>query len=176
MVFSEARLCSSHFLEFVEDMQQDIPVPPFEFILPILRLRHTIHVVHEGSDLQPLTVDELSLVEEIMSGKFTVPSAKDALRQRKGDERKRKQLFPDTSILDNRPTAGLSAPAGSSEPSLANSLKKTKSNEVEGFVSVNLLLGESMYSDPSFEWSLAHIYQVRFLPLIYWIFPKYWNS
>ena len=31
-----------------------------------------------GSDLQPLTTGEFSLVEEIMSGKFSIPSAKEA--------------------------------------------------------------------------------------------------
>ena len=77
----------------MEEVQQGIPIPPFDLILPILRLRHTIHVVHGGNDLQPLTVDELSFVEEIMSGKFSFPSAKEALGEALGKrkaEKKRK--------------------------------------------------------------------------------------
>ena len=60
-----------------------------------------------GSDLQPLTVEELLLVEEIMSGKFSIPLAKEAkallegavssLQKNKG---KRKRLL-DTKVVDD---------------------------------------------------------------------------
>ena len=61
-----------------------IHVLPVDLVLPILRLRHAIHVTFGGSDLQPLTVDELSLVEGLMSGKFSIPSAKEARALLKG--------------------------------------------------------------------------------------------
>ena len=66
-----------------------------------------IHVVFGGSDLQPLTVEELSLVEDIMVGKLGIPSTKEArallegaasLSQKKG-KRKRSAL-PDTRVVD----------------------------------------------------------------------------
>ena len=79
VVLSEARLRSSHLWKFFKDVQQGILVPPIDLIFPILHLRHAIHVVHRGSDVQPLTADELSFVEEIMSKKFSFPFAKEAL-------------------------------------------------------------------------------------------------
>ena len=65
-------------MALVEEVNQGIPVPHLDLVLPVLCLRHAIHVVFGGSDLQPLTTGELSLVEEIMSGKFSMPSAKEA--------------------------------------------------------------------------------------------------
>ena len=59
-----------------------------------------IHVVFGANDLQPLTTKELSLVEEIMHGNFSIPSAKEAkailvgvasLLQKKG-KRKRSSM------------------------------------------------------------------------------------
>ena len=64
-------------MAFVEE-SQGIPVLPVDFVLPLLRLRHVIHVVFGGSDLQPLTVKELLLVEDIMKGKLGIPSTKEA--------------------------------------------------------------------------------------------------
>ena len=62
---------------FIEE-SQGIYVPPIDLILPLLRLRHVIHIVVGASDFQSLTVKELSLVEEITSGKLGIPSTKEA--------------------------------------------------------------------------------------------------
>ena len=83
VVFSKARLWSSHLWNFVEELQQGIPVPPFDLMLPIMRLQHAIHVVHGGCDLQPLTKEELSLVENIMSEKFTFSVCQGSLEAEK---------------------------------------------------------------------------------------------
>ena len=93
--------------------------------------------------------EELSLVEDIMSGKFSFPSAKEAMRQRKS-EKKRKRAFIDTFVVDDRPTAKSSATLGSVEPSLAKSSRNTKPDEFEGVMFVTLPLDGSMYSNPSF--------------------------
>ena len=61
----------------VEEFEQDIIVPTLDLVFPLLYLRHAIHVVFGSSDLQPLIAGELSLVKEIMSGKFNIPSAKE---------------------------------------------------------------------------------------------------
>lgn len=79
-VLSKANLRASHLCNFVEEVEKVIPVPLLELILQILWLRHAIHVVYGGRDLHPLTTEELSLVEDIMSGKFIFPSAKSTLR------------------------------------------------------------------------------------------------
>ena len=47
--------------------RQGTPALHLNLVLPILRLRHEIHVSFGGCDLQPLTLDELSLVEGLMS-------------------------------------------------------------------------------------------------------------
>ena len=84
-----------------------------------------------------------------MSGKFSFLSAKEALGQRKA-ENKCKRMMPDTSVVDDHLTAGSSVPAGSTEPSLAKFLRKTKSSEVEGFMTMKLPSNRSTYFDPSF--------------------------
>ena len=92
----------------------------------------------------------------------------------------------DMSAVDDCLATGLSAPMGSTKPSLAKSLKKTRSCEAEGFVTMSLPSYGYAYSDPSFvkdiadslllladrkrfmnigpiqmaKWSLVHIYQV----------------
>ena len=74
-----------------------------------------------GSDLQPLMPDELSFVEEIMSGKFSFLSVKEALGEalgKKKGENKRKLMLIDTSMVNDRLATGSSAPAGSTDPSL----------------------------------------------------------
>ena len=71
-------------------------------------MRHAIHVVFGASDLQPLTAEELLLVEEIMSGKFGMPSAKQtkallegaSSSSQKKDKWKRSTL-PDTRVMDD---------------------------------------------------------------------------
>ena len=63
----------------MEEVKQGILVPLLELMLYILRLRHAIHVIYGSSDLQPLTAEELLLVEDIMSGTFNFPLAKEAL-------------------------------------------------------------------------------------------------
>ena len=58
--------------------RQGTPALPLDFVLPILRLRHAIYVTFGGCDLYPLTPVEFSLVEGMMSGHFSIPSAKEA--------------------------------------------------------------------------------------------------
>ena len=77
VAFSEENLKASRLWAFVEE-RQGILVLPIDLVLPILRLRYAIHVTFGGSDLQPLMVEELSLVEGLMSGKFSISSAKEA--------------------------------------------------------------------------------------------------
>ena len=68
---------SSRLRAFVEEIQ-GIHALHVDLVLPLLHLRHTIHVAFGGSDLQPLTVEELSLVKDMMSGKLGIPLAKEA--------------------------------------------------------------------------------------------------
>ena len=65
VALSEVNLKSIHLWAFVEE-SQGIHVLPVDFVLPLLHLRHAIHVAFGGSNLQPLTVEELSLVEEMV--------------------------------------------------------------------------------------------------------------
>ena len=107
VALSEVNLKSSRLWVFVEE-SQGIPVLPVDFFLPLLHLRHAIHVVYRGSDLQPLTVEELSLVEEMVKGKLGIPSAKEARAllkcvassSHKKGKRKRPAL-PDTRVVDD---------------------------------------------------------------------------
>ena len=75
-----------------------------------------------------------------MSGNFSFPFVKEALKQRKGD--KRKQVLLDTSVVDDCLTVVLSAPVGLSE--------------VEDYVRINFLSPRSAYSDPSFLKNVAN--------------------
>ena len=68
----EENLWETHLWSSVE-VEQGIPVLPLNLILPLLCLQHAIHLVFGSTELQPLTTRELSLVEEIMSGKFHIP-------------------------------------------------------------------------------------------------------
>ena len=74
---SEVNLKSNRLWAFVEE-SQGISILPVDFVLPLLRLRHAIHVVFGGSDLQPLMVEELSLIEDMVKGNFGIPLAKEA--------------------------------------------------------------------------------------------------
>ena len=151
--------------------RQGTPAVPLDFLLPILRLRHVIHIMFGGCDLYPLTADELSLVEGIMSGKFSIPSAKEANQLLKGaasssqKEKKRKRgPLPDTRVVDDPEAYRQSRAAASAaqegtlpvsrsvEPSAAKSAKKakTKSSEAEGKVLVGFPAEGSAYSDHSF--------------------------
>ena len=76
VALSEENLKSSGLWPFVEE-RQGTPALPLDLVLPILRLRHAIHVTFGGCDLYPLTLDELSLVEGLMSGHFSIPSIKE---------------------------------------------------------------------------------------------------
>ena len=132
------------------EVEQGIHVPHLDIIFPLLHLRHAIHVIFGNSYLQPLTARKLLLVEEIMSGKFHIPSAKEAktlsegaasASQKKG-KRKRTTLL-DTRVIDDRLVVKMRAlevaivsfatPAGtpptsaSVEPSPTKSAKKTRS-------------------------------------------------
>ena len=164
-------------------MEQGIPIPLLQLIVPLLRLRHVIHLICGGSNLQPLTPKELSFIDEIMSGKFSYPSVKEARRLRKS-EKKRKRALVDTFFIDNCVAVKLVVAPGSVEPSPARSSKKTKPDEPPDIMSVHLPLDEYVCSDPSFikvvaddlllpadyrrftdislvqtiEWGLAHLY------------------
>ena len=61
VALSKVNLKSSRLWAFIKE-SQGILVPPIYLVLPLLCLRHVIHVVFGGSDLQPLMVEELSLV------------------------------------------------------------------------------------------------------------------
>ena len=127
-----------------------------------------------ASDLQPLTTEELSLIEEIMSEKFSIASAKEAKAllegavsssQKKG---KRNRLtLPDTRVMDDpegyklskaeaastlATQVGTPLASASIEPSPAKAAKKarSKSSEGEGTLIVTLPTDESTYYDPSF--------------------------
>ena len=90
----------------------------------------------------------------IISGKFSFPSMKEGLKQRKDE--KRKQVMLDTSVVDNHLVVVLSGPVGSSEPSQAKSSKKNKSSEVEECVRIDLPCTRSAYSNPSFVKNVAN--------------------
>ena len=83
VTLSEENLKASSLWAFVEE-RQGTPALPLDFLLPILRLRHAIHVTFGGYDLYPLTPDEFSLVEGMMSGKFSILFAKEAKKLLKG--------------------------------------------------------------------------------------------
>ncbi|KAL5573130.1 hypothetical protein UlMin_022727 [Ulmus minor] len=170
VALSKENLKASGLWSFVEE-RQGTPALPLDFLLPILRLRHAIHVTFGGCELYPLTPDELSLVEGMMSGKFSIPFAKEAKQLLKGaasssqKEKKRKRgPLPDTRVVDDpeaykQSKAAVSATqtgtppvSGSVEPSPAKSAKKakTKSSEDEGKIVVGFPAEGSTYSDPSF--------------------------
>ena len=68
-----------------------------------------IHVTFGGCELQPLTLDELSLVEGLISAKFSIPSAKEARALLKGatsssqkkEKKRKRQALPDTRVIDD---------------------------------------------------------------------------
>ena len=73
--------------------------------------------------MQPLTVEELSLVEEIMSGKFSIPSAKETRALLEGTasssktKGKRKRLaLPNTRVMDDPEGYKLSKTEAASAP------------------------------------------------------------
>jgi len=165
----EVNLRSSRLWAFVEE-SRGIPVLPVDFVLPLLRLRHAIHVVFGGSDLQPLTMEELWLVEDMVKGKLGILSAKEAKAllegaasssQKKG---KRERPLVDTRVVDDpkgykqsKMEAASVAAAGacvtvSPNSSLAKSAKrvKSKSSEGERTLTVSLPADGSAYFDPSF--------------------------
>ena len=101
--------------------------------------------------MQPLTVEELSLVEDLMSRKLSIPSAKEAKALMKGaasssqKERKRKKsALPDTRVVDDPEAykkskakvmstqAGKSQGTASTEPSPVKSAKRAKGKSLEG--------------------------------------------
>ena len=161
---------SSCLWAFFEE-SQGIPIFPVDFVLPLLRLRHVIHVVFGGSDLQPIIVEELSLVEDMVKSKLGILSAKEARALLEGaassshkkGKRKRTAL-PETRVMDDpegykqsKAEAASAASAGilvsfSPDPSLVRFAKKAKSNssEGEGTLTVSLPTDGSAYSDPSF--------------------------
>ena len=78
VALSEVNLRSSRLWAFFEESQGIHVLPIIIFFLPLLHLRHMIRVVFGGSDLQPLMVEELSLVKDMMKGKLGILSAKEA--------------------------------------------------------------------------------------------------
>ena len=71
----EENLRVSRLWAFVEE-RPGTDAFPIELLFTLLRLRLSIHVVFGGSDLRPLTVEELSLTEDLMSGKLRISLAK----------------------------------------------------------------------------------------------------
>ena len=144
----------------MEEIGQGIHDLRLDLVLDVLHLRHAIHVVFGSSDLQPLTAGELSLAEEILSGMFNIPSAKEAKSLLEGvvslsQKKKRKRsTLPDTKVVDNHAATKISVakasaapfatPTGtlqattSTNPSPAKFLRKarSKSTESEGTVMV----------------------------------------
>ena len=124
--------------------------------------------------MQPLTVEELSLVVEIMSGKLGISSAKEARALLEGaasssqNKGKRKRLaLPDTRVMDDlegyklskaeaasAPTtkAGTPPASASVEPSPAKATKKERSNSSESARTLTITLHADgfTYSNPSF--------------------------
>ena len=169
VALSEENLRASRLWEFVEERPGTAALP-VEFVLTLLRLRHSIHIVFGGSDLRPLTVEELSLAEDLMSGRINIPSAKEAKLMMKGAasssqrEKKRKRVvLADTRVVDDpeayklskaeaaSAAVGKSQSTGSGEPSPGKAKKaKGKSTEGGDSVVVPMPSGGSVYSDPSF--------------------------
>ena len=174
VAFSKENFKLSQLWAFVEEVNKGILVPPLDLVLPLLHLQYPIHVVFGGSDLQSLTIGELLLVKEIMSGKFGIPSAKEAkallegtasLSQNKKGKRKR---LPDTRVMDDpkayklskveaasTPTATqaripMASTSVESSPSKSTKREWSKSSESEGTLTITLLANGSAYSDPSF--------------------------
>ena len=132
--------------------------------------------------MQPLTVKELSLVEDLMSWKLSIPSAKEAKVLMKGaaslsqKERKRKRSdLPDTRVVDDPEAykmskadakstqAGKSQATTSAELSPVKSAKKAKGKLLEGgdTVVVPMPSDGCAYSDPSF---VKYVTEVLLLP------------
>ena len=129
--------------------------------------------------------EKLSLVEEIMSKKFSYPSVKEA-RGLQTSKKKRRRPLVNTSIVDDHVAAMLVIVLRSAKPLPAKSSRKTKPDESQNVVFVHLPLDGSAYSDSLFikgvaddlfllvdhrrftdigpvqtaEWGLAHAYQV----------------
>ncbi|KAL5573741.1 hypothetical protein UlMin_023338 [Ulmus minor] len=166
VALSEENLRASRLWDFVEE-RPGIAAIPVDFVLNLLRLRHSIHIVFGGSDLRPLTVEEFSLAEDLMSGRINIPSAKEAKQMMKGAasssqrEKKRKRVvLADTRVVDDpeayklskaEAAVGKSQSTGSGEPSPGKA-KKAKGKSTEGGDSVVLPMPSdgSVYSDPSF--------------------------
>ena len=107
VALSEENLKASGLWAFVEERQGTLALP-LDFLLPILRFRHAIHVTFGGCDLYPLTPDELSLVEGMMSGRFSIPFAKDAKKLLKGaasssQKEKKRKRDPSRHVGRRRP-------------------------------------------------------------------------
>ncbi|KAL5582334.1 hypothetical protein UlMin_014776 [Ulmus minor] len=166
---SKENLRASRLWDFVEERPGTATLP-VDFVLTLLRLRHSIHIVFGGSDLRPLTVEELSLAEDLMSERINIPSAKEAKLMMKGAasssqrEKKRKRVvLADTRVVDDpeayklskaeaaSAAVGKSQSTGSGEPSPGKAKKaKGKSTEGGDSVVVPMPSGRSVYSDPSF--------------------------
>lgn len=67
-----------------------------------------------------------------MSGKFYFPSTKEALRQRKSEEKKRKRALLDTFMVDHHTAIRSSGPTMTSKPLPAKSSKKARLSKGEG--------------------------------------------
>ena len=83
VALSEENLRASQLWAFVEERPGTTALP-VDLLLTLLHLRHSIHVVLGGSDLRPLTLEELSLTEDLMSGRLSISSTKEAKALMKG--------------------------------------------------------------------------------------------
>ena len=107
VALSEENLRASRLWAFVEK-RPGIAALLVNLLLTLLQLRHSLHVVFGGNDLRPLMVEELSLVEDLMSGRISISWAKEAKALMKGAaslsqrEKKRKRVaLPNTRVVDD---------------------------------------------------------------------------
>ncbi|KAL5552582.1 hypothetical protein UlMin_039983 [Ulmus minor] len=169
VALSKENLRASRLWAFFEESPGTV-VLPVHLLLTLLRLRHSVHVVFGGSDMRPLTVEELSLAEDLMSGRINIPSAKEAKLMMKGaasssqrEKKRKKVVLPDTRVVDDpeaykqskteaaSAAVGKSHSTGSAEPSPAKAKKaKGKSSEGGDSVVVPMPSDGSVYSDLSF--------------------------
>ena len=103
----EDNLRESRLWAFVEE-RPGTSALPVDLILTLLQLRHSIHVVFGGNDLRPRTVEEFSVAEDLMSGKISIPSAKEAKALMKGaaslsqrEKKRKRSALPDTRVGDD---------------------------------------------------------------------------
>ena len=113
----------------------------------MLLLHRAIHVLYVECSLNPLTADELLLVNEEMK-KFKIPSTKDIAEQRRS---RRKRKVGDTSAVGHSMGGDTVVVSSSSESSLkSTSGQKRLRVEEEDNIVLRISRTTSSYSDVSF--------------------------